>query len=530
MKRLAAVLTLLALACDSPFTFPAYVTAVRVTPDSAALEIGQNIQLFAMGTDSAGRTVNGTRFVWTSTDASVATVTASGLVHCVSPGLVQVSAAVQGVTGSAALRVAVHFAAVKIDQPSLAMVPGGTLAFSAIALNTSNDTFYGQAITWGTSDTSVLTVSANGVATARISGGAFLTAEAGHVRDSIAVTVRLVRFIMLTASEWDHTCGLTTDSVAYCWGENDMGQLGLPSAVAWIQAPVSPATTPRFATIAAGAMFSCGGKPSGVIYCWGSSEDGRLGAGFTETPIAAPAPITQAGPLFGLSAGFAHACGLADEVPVCWGANPAAGGTFDVSWTPAAVSAPPFASITAGDGFTCGLTADSAAYCWGDNTSGQLGDNGVTSATPTPIAVVGGLALVQLTGGWSHACGVTGTGAAYCWGSNDVGELGNGDTTTMQWTPAAVAGGLKFTALAAGGNRTCGLTSSGVVYCWGGGVYTPTQIGGTITFASITMGDIHACGIGTDGVAYCWGSNYRGQLGDGTLADRYQPTRVLGQP
>lgn len=528
MKRLAALLALLALACDSPFTFPAYVTAVRVTPDSAALETGQSIQLFAVGTDSVGRTVNGVRFVWTSADDAVATVTTTGLVHCLRPGSVQVSATVQGVTGSAALRVAVHIAAVKIDQPSLAMVPGGTLAFSAIALDASADTFYGPAITWGTSNTSVLTVSASGAATARSSGGAFLTADAGHVRDSIFVTVRLVRFVSLTSSQWDHTCGLTSDSVAYCWGDNDLGQIGLSSAVAWIPAPVSPSTTPRFATLAAGAMFTCGGQASGAVYCWGSSAGGRLGEGSTEITHAIPKPVFGSLLLSGLSAGWSHACALAGEIPVCWGRNPAAGGTFDINWAPTAVAPSPlFTTVTASQAFTCGITTDSAAYCWGDNSSGQLGTNGATS--PTPTAVAGGLSWAQIAGGgWSHTCGITGAGVAYCWGSNAAGQLGTEDTIPQD-TPVPVHGGLTFTAIAAGGVSTCGLTSTGSVYCWGNGVSIPSQVDGGVTFVSIVMGDYSVCGIGTDGVAYCWGGNYKGQLGDGTLMDRIMPTRVLGQ-
>ena len=84
--------------------------------------------------------------------------------------------------------------------------------------------------------------------------------------------------------------------------------------------------------------------------------------------------------------------------------------------------------------------------------------------------------------------------------------------------------------LAAGGARTCGLTSDGTGYCWGDGVLVPTAIPGAVKFTSLTVGNAHACGLGTDARAYCWGRNTRGQLGNGAFADQSQPTLVLGQP
>ena len=104
-----------------------------------------------------------------------------------------------------------------------------------------------------------------------------------------------------------------------------------------------------------------------------------------------------------------------------------------------------FASLTAGDVHTCGLTSGGAAYCWGNNDGGELGD-GSTDRRLTPVAVAGGLTFASLTAGWVHTCGLTSGGAAYCWGYNSNGELGDGSTTTGL-TPVAVAGGLTFASL-----------------------------------------------------------------------------------
>src|SRR5712691_10828720 len=137
------------------------------------------------------------------------------------------------------------------------------------------------------------------------------------------------------------------------------------------------------------------------------------------------------------------------------------------------ISSPPITVIgvtaqplAAGYSFTCALTGAGAAYCWGYNSDGQLG-NGSTTSSSTPVAVSGGLSFSALATGAYHTCGLTSTGAAYCWGSNSVGQLGDGSTTSSA-RPVAVAGGLSFSALATGGSgagHTCGLTRGGAAYC-----------------------------------------------------------------
>jgi hypothetical protein len=531
MKRLAVLLALVALACDPPFSAPVYVTALRVTPDSANLETGGNVQLTAVATDSAGRTLSGVRVIWTSSVDSIASVSPTGLVHCVRPGYVTISAAAQGASGKAALTITVRVTAVRIDQPAAALVPGGAFPFSAHALDSVGD-FLFRPITWATSDASVLTVSTGGVVAAHAPGSAFIQVSIGALRDSVAVTVRPVRFVQIKTGEWDHTCGLTADSVTYCWGRNDLEQLGISSGGASVPAPVSASTTPTFGMLAVGATFTCGGQPAGVIYCWGSSAGGRLGGGVTTVTHAVPKPVFGTGGLLDPSASWAHACALASGVPVCWGRNPAAGGAGGVNWIPMVVAkGVNYLRIAAGASFTCAIDTDSAAFCWGQNVSGELGNGTVGEDSPAPTAVAGGLSFAQLTGGWYHACGLTGAGAAWCWGSNASGELGTGDTASIESTPVAVAGGLAFTSISAGGGRTCALATSGVVYCWGNAISpTPTPAGGSLTFSSITVGEETICAIGTDAVAYCWGDNVGGEVGDGTVAPRAAPTRVLGQP
>src|SRR5262245_4624739 len=125
-----------------------------------------------------------------------------------------------------------------------------------------------------------------------------------------------------------------------------------------------------------------------------------------------------------------------------------------------------FTALSAGADHTCGLTGSGAVYCWGKNISGQLGTGSMANSS-IPVAVLGGLSFTALSAGAEHTCGLTGSGAAYCWGDNWCGQLGDGSRTLFIGTPVAVSGGLAFNALAAASTHTCGLTSAGAAYCWG---------------------------------------------------------------
>src|SRR5438034_445795 len=163
-------------------------------------------------------------------------------------------------------------------------------------------------------------------------------------------------------------------------------------------------------------------------------------------------------------------------------------------------------AIGAGFLHTCGLASTGAASCWGDNSKGQVGSDPIGSLILIPVAVSGGRTFSALAAGWTHNCGLTSAGAAYCWGDNSTGQLGNGSTSNSS-TPVAVSGGLSFSALALGGHLSCGLTSAGAAYCWGYNAYgelgngsttntlTPVAVSGGLSFSNITTGGGHTCGL-----------------------------------
>ena len=302
-----------------------------------------------------------------------------------------------------------------------------------------------------------------------------------------------------------------------------------------------------FAQVSAGFDYSCAVTTDGAAYCWGWNANGRIGDG-TTTDRLRPMAVVGGLTLAQVSAGD-HTCGVTTGgAAYCWGGNASGqlgNGTTTGSTSPALVSGGlTFAQVSAGAGHTCGVTTGGAAYCWGSN-SGGLGD-GTTTNRLSPVAVVGGLTFAQVSAGANtgHTCGVTTGGAAYCWGPNLRGQLGNGGGTTGSTSPVLVSGGLTFAQVSAGADYTCGVTTGGAAYCWGantGGQLgdgtttdrtSPVLVVGGLTFAQVNTAELlvtpFTCGVTTGGAAYCWGFNGNGELGDGTATNRLSPVAVLG--
>jgi alpha-tubulin suppressor-like RCC1 family protein len=196
-----------------------------------------------------------------------------------------------------------------------------------------------------------------------------------------------------------------------------------------------------------------------------------------------------------------------------------------------------FRDLAAGIDFTCGVTMDGDGYCWGVGNGGQIGDSTYEDRL-IPTRVAGGLKFRQITAGVQHVCGLTVSGAAYCWGVNDIGELGNGANTLSINSPTAVAGNLTFTMLSARFLHTCGLVVNGAAYCWGSNSHgglgdgttdrrnAPVAVQGGLHFQWIAAGQEQTCGIAIGGDVYCWGQSESGQLGDGSTTPRFAPVLI----
>jgi len=471
---LAALFVLCLAACgDEPQQPPPPVASISVVAPATSLERSLTMQLTANVRDASGGVLTGRTVVWSTSDQAIAEVDASsGLVRGRSRGKVLITATSEGKSAQTELDIFVLYKSIQLGD-----------LFSC-------DVGSGVASCWGDNGFGVL---GNGTQ----SGS---TSTPTDVRGGLAFTQ--------VSTSTLHVCGLTTAGEAYCWGSNSTGQGGTGDVQ-------GPSLTPRkvvggltFSSLSAGDTHTCALTPAGVAYCWGDNGFGQLGVnsdvGYLATPTAVAGGLT-------------------------------------------------FKNISAGVRATCGVTTSNQAWCWGSDESGELGNGGpisymTTDISRVPVAVSGGLSFSSIGVGQFYACGLTTTGSVSCWGRNDVGRLGNGETTDTS-EPRAIASSLTFTQLDTGFTHACAVATGGGAYCWGAnnsgelGVADPADLsrvpvlvsgGGTWSevAAGWNAGSAHSCGISADRkTVRCWGRNDYGQLGNGgTSQSRTDvPVGVVGQ-
>ncbi len=408
---------------------------------------------------------------------------------------------------------------------------GDTLRMVATVLDDEGGQLTHRMIVWASSDPSVATV-AGGLVTGVGPGPVTIYVAAEALADSAVLTVvEPFRALQVDAGP-GFTCAVTQSADAYCWGESWGGTLGNGLGYGAVRRPSRVVGGISWAAVSTGGLgwgsgFTCGVSTAGVGYCWGNNDTGIYG---TWRNSYIPLALPDTGRLLSVATSERYTCVLGVGRVRCfmdWLEDPAQGTT----WAP-----PTFSSLTTGGGHQCGLTSVGAAYCWGSNGAGQLGD-GTSTSRFAPTEVVGGRIFAAIDGGGNSTCAVDAAGAGWCWGANESGQLGD-STLVDHASPGSVAGGLRFTAMSVAKTHSCGVSEDGTAYCWGDNSHgqlgdgtltdrpAPVPVAGGVRFSKISAGRTHTCGISVAGIVYCWGSNDAGEVGDDSTTERLTPVAV----
>lgn len=317
--------------------------------------------------------------------------------------------------------------------------------------------------------------------------------------------------------------------------------------------------------VEAGAAHTCALIEGGRLRCWGLNNVGQLGYGNTinigdNEPAATPGDVVLGEEIDRISARAHHTCAyLTDETVRCWGYNGSGqlgqgnlanigDDEFPFSVNPISVNAD-ILDIAAGGYHSCARVGAGTVRCWGEASSGQLGYGNVTSLT-VPLTVdvnLGGTLVVLLSAGVDHNCAVLEDGKLRCWGRNDHGQLGYGNTENIgdnelpssiipvPLLPQGIPNGTAVVDIVLGNTHSCVLYETGHVLCWGDNFYGQLGQGNTTTFGdnetlatlfpidlggdavAVALGKHHTCALLDDGDLKCWGRNLYGQLGRGDI-------------
>jgi alpha-tubulin suppressor-like RCC1 family protein len=333
----------------------------------------------------------------------------------------------------------------------------------------------------------------------------------------------------------------------WTWGDNSSGKLGTGTTTD----QSSPGTTAgggtTWSSVSASCFHTAATKTDGTLWTWGSNAYGRLGDG---TTVAQCSPGTTAGGGTNWSSVSASSCNTAgvktDGTLWTWGANgngQLGDGTVLCRSSPGTTAGggTNWISVSAGNLFSAAIKTDGTLWTWGINGVGQLGTDTTTDRSSPGTTAGGGTNWSKVGASQCHTAGIKTDGTLWTWGQNTCGRLGDGTTTNRSSPGTTAGGGTDWSSVSGGYKHTAAIKTDGTLWTWGTNVVgqlgdgtiaarsSPgTTAGGGTNWSSVSAGWHHTSGVKTDGTLWTWGINMDGALGDGTITNRSSPGTTAG--
>lgn len=323
------------------------------------------------------------------------------------------------------------------------------------------------------------------------------------------------------------------------WGLGHVGQLGAGSTAS-TSTPSSALAVNDVVTASAGAYHNVALTRDGRLLAWGFNSTGQLGTGST-VDRRSPTPVPGMTGVIGVAAGALHTLALRDDGSVwAWGWNGygqlGLGTTTDRAVPARVPGLPKIIAIAGGLAHSLALAADGTVWAWGFNDQGELG-TGTTTTSLTPLKVPGLTNIISIAAGLQHSLALGNDNQVWAWGYNHVGQLGTGSTAVFDPVARKVPSMYHATAIAAGAYHSVALSWDASVWTWGSNWlgqlgdgktedrFVPDRID-LYGVRALTAGWLHNVAVRTDGSTWAWGWNAFGQLGTGTTTDARKPVQV----
>ena len=348
------------------------------------------------------------------------------------------------------------------------------------------------------------------------------------------------------------TCAVKSDGTVWCWGYNNVGQLGNGTTIN-ASRPVQVTGLTNATQVASGELSSCALKSDQTVWCWGG---GRLGNG-SAAGSTVPVQVSDLTTATQISGKYSHFCALkSDQNVVCWGWN-ALNIIGDSTGTDRLVPTAPnpalpmgVVQVSSGVYGTSVLLTNGTVRSWGAGNNGALGDGTNTYSTSTKTAPLNLSTVSKISGGpgWGNLCAIETTGSVVkCWGLNHTGQLGIGvraESGADYWrlTPVVVSGFTStVTAIDVGIYTPCAVLADTTLMCWGYNgdkqaglsttfVLTPTAVPNMTGVLQVSPGYYHSCAVLSDTTVKCWGRNTYGALGNDTTTSSEAVVSVQAPP